>query len=421
MNKIIGARRDTAERGTTLLELMIAVAIFLLISTSAFMMLNQQQNASTGLNGQVGLNMALRNTLSMLQMDLANAGSNYYQDTNISTSALGVTMVNHVVASTSGSGCYTAATGGAPLGNYGTNCFDQLNIIQVDSTYPVVNATDSTGANGTGNCSDTNTGVAYGQAGVLNPASLTPTTETLAQTAAFYKVGDQLLLIRNNGTLFTSVVLTAVPTVSGSAVKFTFNATTTTTNSVGTFKGINATDPLNIAACSGTTPCPPNSVPAANVRLTNSFCGGGGVGVVAGDWILKLAPITYQVNSSAKDYAGNQNPTLTRTANGVTSTVMEQVIGFKVGGSIWNDPNSLGVDITNYNYDSSSYTLNPGVASANAYDFTLLRSIRISMIGRTVPVYTKNYVYRNTFDSGPYQVQGAAVVVNPRNMNGIMQ
>lgn len=402
-------RPAPTERGTTIVELMVAIAIFAVISTAAFTMLNKQQNASMGLNGQVGLNMALRSTVAILQMDLANAASYYYQNSGLNVGALGVTMVNHVVPT--GTSCYTAATGSALLGTYGANCFDQLNVIQVDSTYPTVNATDSTGANGTGNCSNTNNGVAYGQAGVLTNG----TALTLAQTAASYKVGDELFLMKNTGLAFTAVVLTAVPTVSGSAVRFSFNATTTS-NGVS---GVNtlANDPLNITACSGTTPCPPASVTGTNIYLTNSFCGGGGVGVVAGDWILKLAPITYQVNSSATDYAGNQNPTLTRTQGGVTSNVMEEVIGFKVGGSIWNDPASATTDVTSYNYDSSTYTLNPGTTGANAFNFTLLRSIRISLIGRTAPSYTKNYVFRNTFDGGPYQVQGAAVVVNPRNMN----
>ncbi len=403
----IGAGRgERAERGTTLLELMIAVAVFIVISAASFLLLNQQQNASIGLNGRMGLNMSLRNTVSLLEMDLANAGSNYFQDTNISTGALAVTMINHVVPATSGNGCYTPPTGGAPFGNYGTNCFDQLNIIQVDNSSPVVNATDNTGGSGTGNCTLTTTGKMYGQAGIMNPASPAPTTLTLAQTVSYYHVGDQLLLVKNGGAAYTSVVLTAVPTVSGSAVLFTFNATNPNgSNALGP-----SGDPLNITACSGATPCPPASVTTS--KFATSFCGN--------DWILKLAPITYQVIST-NDYANNQDPILTRTQGGVTTNVMEQVIGFKVGGSIWQDPDSLGTDVTNYNYDSSSYTLDPLTAGVNAYDFTLLRSIRVSLIGRTAPVYTKNYVYRNTFDSGPYQVQGAAVVVNPRNMNGTMQ
>ena len=40
------------------LELMIAVALFIIISGVAFSLLSKQQNASMGLNGQVGLNLA---------------------------------------------------------------------------------------------------------------------------------------------------------------------------------------------------------------------------------------------------------------------------------------------------------------------------------------------------------------------------
>jgi type II secretory pathway pseudopilin PulG len=410
-----GARHwERAERGTTLVELMVAVAVFIVISTVAFSLLNSQQNASIGANGRVGLNMALRNTASMLQMDLANAGNGYYQATqatNMAVGGLGVTLTNNVVAATSGSGCYTAPTGSAALGTYGANCFDQLNIIQVDSTYPVLTATDSTGGTGIGlNCSLTSSGHAYGNA-------------SAALASNPYKIGDQLLFVQNSTATpqqYTSVVLTQIPTVTGSLVYFTFQPTISTTNSNGTFNGVNTVgvnDPLNITTCSGVTPCPPNSVPAANVLLTNKFCAGGSA--TQGDWIIKLAPVTYHVQSLT-DYAGNQNPTLTRTQGGVTTNVMEQVIGFKVGGTIWNDP-TTSPDQSAYNYDASSYTLNPGSTGANnganAYEFTLLRSIRVSLIGRTAPVYTQNYTYRNTFDQGPYQIQGTVVVVNPRNMN----
>lgn len=135
-------------------------------------------------------------------------------------------------------------------------------------------------------------------------------------------------------------------------------------------------------------------------KLTNSFCGG--------DWILKLAPITYQVNSS-----NPSDPILTRTQSGTTATVMEQVIGFKVGATIWN----AGTDVvsTQYNYNASTYT---NVTTGDeAYNYTLIRSVRISIIGRTAPTTNPNYQFRNTFDNGAYQVEGVAVVVNPRNMS----
>jgi hypothetical protein len=186
----------------------------------------------------------------------------------------------------------------------------------------------------------------------------------------------------------------------GSAVKFTFAATTSTGSNTL------ANDPLNISACSGTTPCPPATVTTS--QLTDKFCGT--------DYILKLSPITYQVNST-NTTNGVQNPILTRTQNGTTSTVMEQVLGFKAGGAVWHSPDPANVDITYYNYDASSYTLTPGSTGANAYNFADLTSVRVSVIGRTTPSSTNNYVYQNAFDGGRYQVQGMAMVVNPRNMN----
>ena len=54
---------------------------------------------------------------------------------------------------------------------------------------------------------------------------------------------------------------------------------------------------------------------------------------------------------------------------------------------------------------------------AEPYNFNLVRAVRFSLIGRTTPNTDTVYTYRNTFDQGPYQVQGMAVVVNPRNLS----
>ena len=46
-----------------------------------------------------------------------------------------------------------------------------------------------------------------------------------------------------------------------------------------------------------------------------------------------------------------------------------------------------------------------------------IRSVRISLIGRTTPSSYPNYAYRNTFDKGPYEVEPVSVVINPRNLS----
>ncbi len=87
------------------------------------------------------------------------------------------------------------------------------------------------GRSGTANCSNTTNGTAYGQAASVTVNGVT-TTWTLANTAAEFKSGDQLLFVTNNGTVnkITTVVLTANATVTNTntAVKFTFSPTNLT-------------------------------------------------------------------------------------------------------------------------------------------------------------------------------------------------
>jgi hypothetical protein len=96
---------------------------------------------------------------------------------------------------------------------------------------------------------------------------------------------------------------------------------------------------------------------------------------------------------------------------------MDQVIGFKVGATIWNSITSTMK--TQYNYDASTYDVNnispPPYDSA--YMFSLVRSVRVSLIARTQPSTDPSFTFRNPFDGGPYQVQGASVVVDPRNLS----
>ena len=105
---------------------------------------------------------------------------------------------------------------------------------------------------------------------------------------------------------------------------------------------------------------------------------------------------------------------------------MEQVIGFRVGATLWNGGSTAAAQAgdsvtTSYNYLASTYCI--GGTGANCtggtqlpYNFSLVRSVRASLIGRTSPS-TTNTGFENAFDNGHYQVQGIAVVVNPRNMS----
>jgi hypothetical protein len=347
------------------------------------MLFSRQQTNANQQQGLVGLNIGIRNATAQLQLDSANAGSGNYPGYNIPTWPLGVTIMNNVPAS--GTSCYNATTN-----SYTANCFDQLSILTAanSTSYPPINATDSTGAGGTAKCSYTNSGVAYGQAA---------SGQTLTTTANYYSNGDQLLFLNSTGTKITAVVLTAKPVVAGSAVKFAFNAT----NSDGSNSLAN--DPLDITACGGTT-CPTTGSSPLAAYLGDKYCGG--------DWIIKLAPITYQVN-----YSNQNDPQLVRVQGGTTTTVMDQVIGFKIGATVWN---SITDTVSpQYNYDASTYNVNN--SSPPPYDspylFAVVRSLRISLIARTQPSSDPSFTFRNAFDGGRYQVQGASVVVNPRNLS----
>jgi prepilin-type N-terminal cleavage/methylation domain-containing protein len=380
-------------RGFSLLELVVAMAVFLLVSAAALVLFSRQQTNANSQPGLAGLNVGIRNATAQLQLDLANAGSGNYSGYNVPTWPIGVTIVNNVPTSS----CYNSTTN-----SYGTNCFDQLNILVAANaaSYPPINATDSTGGTSeTTNCSYTNQGVAYGQAAIVNG-----TVQSLTTTASYYNAGDQLLFLNSTGTQITTGVLTQAPTVYNSkAVKFTFNPT----NSDGSNNLAN--DPLDITACGGTT-CPTaldppaSPLPVLATYLGDQYCGS--------DWIIKLAPITYQVNASNAN-----DPQLTRTKGGTTTVVMDQVIGFKIGAALWN---CITDTVTpQYYYDASKYDVNnnsPPPYDA-AYLFAFVRSLRVSLIARTTPSSDPSFTFTNAFDGGRYLVQGASVVVNPRNLS----
>jgi hypothetical protein len=346
-------------------------------------------------------------------MDIVGAGSGVFQGVNIPAWPVAVTIFNNVVAT--GSSCYNSATQ-----TYGVSCFDQINIIVAanQTNYPRINATGKAG------CSTTSQGVAYGQAASYTVNGVT-TTFTLAQTAAEFKNGDQLLFELNNGTQITSVKLTTdavvatIPGTATSAVAFAFNPTQVTTVGTNLYKGTNtlANDPLDITACDGlVSPCSAGLQPQKGPPVVI----GGGLGdtFCSTDWIIKLAPITYQVcsgpgsPSGCDQTAGSpdiQDPKLVRIQSGNKYVVTEQVIGFKVEAALWNGNAATGDnDSTKYYYGAQTYPL--------PWNFTLVRSVRVSLIGRTTPSNTDT-VFKNAFDNGHYQVQGIAVVVNPRNMS----
>ena len=348
-NPLRQCRRKSS--GFSLVELMVAFAIFLIIGGAAVNLVRTHAPLFTSQQNQTGLNIALRNAAAQMQIDVVNAGTGYYQGVNIPSWPIGVTIINNPA----GTGCYNSTTH-----TYGPGCFDAMNVIAIDEKTPPSNPQDI-GAN----CVSTTSSSLF-----ITPIG----TTTLAQLASDFHSGDEVLLVKSDGSQMTTTVLTSDGQVTGGKVKLAHNPTGA--NGVNDGSGGSNTDPLGISSTTD------------NNKLGDQFCNT--------DWVLKLAPIKYWVDASDPT-----NPKLMRTQSGQDNTIAEQIIGFKVGASIWN-----GTTDNTYSFDASTYS----------HDWSLIRAVRISIIGRTPTSDVANN-FHNTFDQGPYKIQALSVVINPRNLS----
>lgn len=408
--------------GFTLIEFMVAMALFLIIGATTFGMFAKNAPYFTQQQNTASLNIALQNVVSQLQLDMVNAGTGYYPGMLLPVWPTGMTILNQPYTTTA---CNIPATY-----TYTAACFDKLNILAINPNTPPTHPTDTTAGTGVTNCSatavatepspgTTGTSMAWhsSQWFYIQPAA----GLTAAQTAAGYSTGDQVILVQaiagngnvngttsgggsggttvgTNSAKINSFVLTGSPVAGANYVKLPFNAGNPTA-------GTNNSPPagMNTGGTSGDDPLDiTTSTTASNLGF--SFC--------APDWVMKLDPITYQVS-----VANPADPILTRThiVSGVTNvdTIAEQIIGFKVGASVWGAiDDSTPTSTALYNF----YAQNAGSATPVGYNsnYSLIRSVRVSLIGRTTPNPTQ--VFQNTFDQGPYQVLGADIVINPRNM-----
>ena len=371
------SRRRNKTAGFTLVELLIAASMFVVLSIAAFGLMAQHQPIFNQQQGLAQLNIAVRNAVAQIQTDVVNGGAGYYSGVNIPNWPVGVVITNNVVASSGD--CHIQGI------TYGANCFDSFTVITSDPSTTPVNALSGTSGAlpvTAGSCI-TNTVVTSSSTSLY---VLPPTGVTAATYAANFLNGDQILLVKNDGSKYTTTKLTAnggTSTVGGTAYVLLTHGLT------------------NAGGTNSTTDDPTGMSVNSSDLTTDTFC--------AWDWVLRLTPVKYDVDITTNA----ANPTLRRTvltgtntavaANGVPLT--NQVIGFKVGASLINGTTST----TSYIFDSSTF--------GTGYDYTLVRSVMVSLVARTpTPDYEPTYVFRNTFDSGPYQIQGVSVVVNPRNM-----
>lgn len=327
--------------GFTLLELMVAMSIFLVIGGAAISLFKQNASLFTDQQTQVGVNISLRNSLALMQTDAVNAGDGYFTSTSTNSWPIGVTIAN----------------GAGPI--------DTLNIITA-ATAPAQLPLAS--------CVNTNTGTTV---------TLVPPPLPATLTAGQFSTGDEVLFLNGAGNQMTVATLTAPGAAVGANVQLTFNPTLAT--------GANnaANDVLGLTTNFDTSD--------PNYQLGVQYCQN------SGDWVAKLSSITYTV-----DPVANQ---LTRKVGAAAADVIaDQIIGFKVGAATYQ---SAG------NTSTTAYAYNAAAAPPAGYlsKFNSIRSVRVSIIGRTPPTRFLNNNFKNSFDGGNYRIESLSTVINPRNLS----
>lgn len=370
-------RFDTKGRrsaGFTMVELMVAVAVFLIVGAAAMTLFKQHAQLFTDQQNQVGLNVSLRNALSQMETDIVNAGTGYYQNLDISSWPVGLTVKNSI----GGAACHTPGTQ-----VYTAACFDTLTIVAPNPTslpgQPA--ALTRTDAAGTGKIT------------LTPPVGVTPTT-----LAAGFTNGSQILFMHNaangtNTTQMTTAILNAAPVVNPTTITLSFNKTNADgTNGPGGVDAVSANDPLGL-----TTNVDAGLIPAT---LTNQF-------VPGTDWVMELSAVTYSV-----DATNPLDPQLKRGPD----VIADQIIGFKVGAStVINAGAAVLGNTPTYSYNAANKPTDSPAGYQNQFD--QIRSVRISIIGRTPPNQISLNGFTNTFDGGAYKIQAISIVVNPRNLS----
>lgn len=422
LKKKIGFKRTRSAvrntQGFTLVELLVSMGVFMIVCGAAFSLFNQHAKLVTRQQSLSGVNIGMRNAMSQFEMDLAGAGQNVLAGASTTTTfGLGVIIQNNVVG-TAPNCTPDAATWAYPVPS---SCFDSMTVINMKpcttaggTTAPVLVVNQNGGS-----VSVSNSSVLWGD-DPNNPGN----AAVWANDSTCYKQGDELLVISQpnggpqpacnangvSGFCMSFIVLTRDGNATGSGIQLQHNPTGA------------GSDPLGLFA----TTVGGNNFNKAN-GLNYAFPNGS-------SYIVDLGTggqdITYAVLTNPANAA---DPQLVRCL-GVSCTaansqvLTDQVIGFKIGAALWDSAaGNGGTDIANFFYNAQNYC-NGALPGANcfatpptandAYDFSLVRAVRISMIGRTTPRSDPNTsTLQNGFDNGPYWVQQASVVVDLRNMS----
>lgn len=415
--------------GFTLIELMVAMAIFLVIAGTAFSVFDQHMAMITHQENLSGVNLALRNAASQMQMDLSGAGQNFLSGagqnvpTELGDFATGVVIQNSVSTALGGTAapCTPSAGYAYPVPSA---CFDSFTIFgpqnvgcaaTTNGQPPVLGISDAATENLSSNATIK----------AIDPA----TGANLATDQTCFKAGDELLVIEpaNGGATpcgftwcLTTVTLTANATNNGTDLLLTHTLTSANGAPAGC-PGSSCTDPQGVLY---------NPSASTGYNFDNAIYSSftSPPGTVPTTYVVDIGGSSSEITYSVVLNPANATDTqLQRCTSTGCAVLADQVIGFKVGAALWSNESNGQPDIANYFYDSSKYCYDPTLATnCNAlpppgndpYDFGLVRAVRISLIGRTTPntdAALSNFT--NGFDNGPYLVQQASIVVDLRNMS----
>ncbi|MGA9883635.1 MAG: type II secretion system protein [Candidatus Acidiferrales bacterium] len=460
---------NRAQRGFTLIELLIGVAIFLIVASAAFSLFGQHVALIAKQQNMSAVNIGLRNAMSQLQMDLADSGQNLVNSVPSAGQyfSLGDVIQNNVPGAAGISDCTPdPATWAYPVAAGGTEsaCFDSLEIINPKlcagclpkspfAPYvPVLQITDA------GDLTSAGSAIQASDANADDSLITTPAT-----LAANFTAGDELLLlIPKNPNLvggvphcsgntappypgsafpvsqstfcMAVVTLTANATVSGTGIQLPSYTVTGASGQPSGCPGAGCSDPLGIVS----DPSAPGTVNYAAALSPGPY------GTSSGAFIINLGigsnDIWYSVLQNASDPTDAQlmrclgAPCTAANAQALA----DQVVGFKVGAALWDQ--GASTDLGSYFYSAANYCSGyiltavtpsvyydctaaspyspPGTPNNDPDDFSLLRSVRISLIARTAPKVDPTLQgLQNGFDGGPYLVQQSSEVVDLRNMS----